>query len=48
MTGVIVLFVQKRLTPAGYSNYSVQHSTVKALFIVKLTKTVLTILLRGS
>jgi hypothetical protein len=47
MTEAIVFFVEKRPRTDAHSNYSVKHSSVKALSIVKSRKTVLTILFRG-
>ncbi len=47
MTESIVFFVEKRPRTDAHSNYSVKHSSVKALSIVKSRKTVLTILFRG-
>jgi hypothetical protein len=48
MTEVIVLLVEKWPTTEDHSNYSVRYSSVKALFIVKLRKIILTMLLKSS
>jgi hypothetical protein len=47
MTEAIVFFVEKRPRTDAHSNYSVEHSGVKSLSIVKWRKAVLTILFRG-
>jgi hypothetical protein len=47
MTKAIVFFVEKRSRTDAHANYSVEHSSVKSLSIVKWRKAVLKILFRG-